>query len=290
MKTQFERIQPDANSSFRLIRNPRLSEVFLWHFHPEFELVYIEGTNGTRHVGDHISRYQYNDLVFIGSNIPHLNFDYGVKTDYEKVVLQFHPSFKQEFFQKFPELSKIYHLFEQSHKGIAFSGETKAHIGKRLLNFHLLNHFEQFIELLNIFQILSESAEFTLLHEEVYINQYSKKEQERLRRVYAFVEEHFQEKIEVNNVAGLCNLSKPAFCRYFKKATGQTFIGFLNQYRISQAKRLLLLGKGVGEACYESGFESLSYFHRTFKKVTKENPSTFRNRHLKRKALLKASK
>ncbi|MEL6867759.1 MAG: AraC family transcriptional regulator, partial [Bacteroidota bacterium] len=92
MKTQFENISPDANSSFRLLLNPRLSELFFWHFHPEYELVYIEGANGTRQVGDHISEYQGSDLVFIGSDIPHLNFDYGVKTDYEKVVLHIHPS------------------------------------------------------------------------------------------------------------------------------------------------------------------------------------------------------
>jgi AraC-like DNA-binding protein len=73
-------------------------------------------------------------------------------------------------------------------------------------------------------------------------------------------------------------LGKEAFCRYFKKATGNTFVGFLNQYKISQAKRLLLAGKNVGETCYECGFESLSYFNRTFKKVTNENPSEFKKK------------
>ncbi|MEM6800235.1 MAG: AraC family transcriptional regulator [Bacteroidota bacterium] len=281
MKTQFETISPDAGSSFRLLRNPQLSEVFLWHFHPEYELVYIEGTHGTRHVGDHISPYSFNDLVLIGSNIPHLNFDYGVKGDYEKVVLQFHPSFKQEFFQKFPELQQIYTLFERSQKGIAFSGQTKTEIGKRLKTFHLLPSFEQFLELLHIFQLLSESEEFELLHETDYVNSYSKKEQQRLRKIYAFVDEYYAEKIEVGQVAELCNLSKAAFCRYFKKANGNTFIEFLNQYRISQAKRLLLSGKRVGEACYDSGFESLSYFNRTFKKIAGENPSKFRDEYVK---------
>jgi len=281
MKTQFESIRPDEGSSFRLLRNPQLSEVFLWHFHPEYELVYIEGTNGNRHVGDHISPYTYNDLVLIGSNIPHLNFDYGVKGDYEKVVLQFHPYFKQEFFQRFPELQQIYTLFERSQKGIAFSGKTKKEVGQRLKNFHLLSSFDQFLELLHIFQLLSRSEEFELLHEEDYVNSYSKKEQERLRKIYAFVDTHYAEKISVDSVAELCNLSKPAFCRYFKKANGNTFIEFLNQYRISQAKRLLLSGKRVGEACFESGFESLSYFNRTFKKVAGENPSAFREQYVK---------
>ncbi len=78
MKIQLESFSPDEKSSFRLLHNPRLNDLFYWHFHPEYELVYIEGANGTRHVGNHISPYIGSDLVLIGSNIPHLNFDYGI--------------------------------------------------------------------------------------------------------------------------------------------------------------------------------------------------------------------
>ncbi|MFT5990925.1 MAG: AraC-like DNA-binding protein, partial [Neolewinella sp.] len=55
---------------------------------------------------------------------------------------------------------------------------------------------------------------------------------------------------------------------------------FLNRYRISQSKRLLMSGKSVSDACYQTGFESLSYFNRTFKNVTNENPRDFRKRYL----------
>lgn len=50
--------------------NPNLKDFFYWHFHPEHELVYIEGTDGNRHVGSHLLRYEYSDLVLIGSYIP----------------------------------------------------------------------------------------------------------------------------------------------------------------------------------------------------------------------------
>ena len=86
MRIQLETIT-NQHRSFSMMLNPRLSDLFYWHFHPEYELVYIKGATGTRHIGDHISTYDGNDLVLIGSNIPHLNFDYGVKTDYQKVVV-----------------------------------------------------------------------------------------------------------------------------------------------------------------------------------------------------------
>ncbi|HEV3249633.1 MAG TPA: helix-turn-helix transcriptional regulator, partial [Puia sp.] len=87
-------------------------------------------------------------------------------------------------------------------------------------------------------------------------------------------------RIDIKKVAALIHLTSAAFCRYFKKITHRTFTDFLNQYRINQAKKLLLHDKNVTEACYESGFENLSYFNKTFKKVAGENPSHFRKRHL----------
>ncbi len=278
MKLQLESISTDAQSSFRLLHNPKLNDLFFWHFHPEYELVYIEGATGTRHVGEHISPYQDSDLVLIGSNIPHLNFDFGVQTHYKKEVLQINPNIKNTLFNEVPELAPVFQLFERSQHGIAFTGATKLEVGERMKGLAVLPPFRQFLEVLHIFEILSGSPEFFLLHDRPVINKYSKKQQERLRRVYGYIDDHYQQKIEVARIAGLCNLGKEAFCRYFKNATGSTFINFLNQYRISQAKRLLLQGHTITETCYECGFESLSYFNRTFKKVAGENPSEFRKK------------
>ena len=279
MKIQLETFESDSKSPFRLLHNPRLNHLFYWHFHPEFELVYIEGASATRHVGHHISKFQESDLVFIGSNIPHLNFDYGVQTEYSKEVLHIKPFYKEQVIGDIPELSGVRDLFEKSRFGIAFSGKTKETIGMRLKKLYTLQPYEFFIEVLEILRQLSESNEYELLHEQPVENKYNKNEQERLRSIYAFIDENYQRKIPIEEVASLCNLGKEAFCRYFKKATGGTFIGFLNQYRVSQAKRLLLIGMNVGETCFECGFESLSYFNRTFKKVARENPSEFKKRH-----------
>ncbi|MDT0606493.1 helix-turn-helix domain-containing protein [Croceitalea rosinachiae] len=276
MKIQLETISPISKSPFRLLHDPKLNHLFYWHFHPEYELVYIEGASAKRHVGHHISEYKESDLVLIGSNIPHLNFDHGVTTTYLKEVLHIKSNFKDIILDGLPELQQIDRLIELSKYGIAFSGSTKYEAGKLLKKLHQLEPFDFFLTIIQILKLLANSNEFELLHKKPFINKYSKKEQERIRKVYALIDERYQTKIKLDEVATLCNLTKPAFCRYFKKATGSTFIEFLNQYRISQAKRLLLKGKNVSEACYECGFESLSYFNRSFKKVTGENPSEFK--------------
>ena len=278
MKIVFEDIKRLAGSSFRILVNPKLNNFYYWHFHPEFELTFIVAPNGTRRVGDHIGDFEGSDLVFIGSNIPHLNFDYGIKTEYEKVVLQIKEDFFKNDFITTPELASINQLFENSKKVVCFHGAVKDEIGKRLQKIHLLSHFEQFIEVLSIFQILATANEKTLLHDKPFENLYNNKEQVRLKVVYKFIEENYQRAVSIEEISRLTHLSKAAFCRYFKKMTRLTFTEFLNQYRIEQAKILLKTDKNATETCFECGFESLSYFNRIFKKVVGENPIQFKKR------------
>ncbi len=280
MKIQLETISRDTNRSFNMMFNPRMSDLFFWHFHPEYELVYIEGATGTRHVGEHISTYEGSDLVLIGSNIPHLNFDYGIKTSYQKVVAHIKKEFVQEHLQVISELHPLLTLFKKSKHGIAFNGKIKAQVGKKLFQFDKLKPFEQYLQLIEILQILTATNDYELLHEQPFTKKQSEREQGRIRKIYAFVDKNYSRKIELNEMASLSNMTKEAFCRYFKKATNYTFIEFLNRYRISHSKRYLMSGKSVSEACYCSGFESLSYFNRIFKKITNENPSEFRKKYL----------
>lgn len=279
MEIQLEAIKQGADLSFSMMFNPRLSDLFYWHFHPEYELVYIEGADGTRHVGDHISTYEGSDLVLIGSGIPHLNFDFGVKTDYRKAVVHLKKEYVEQHLMKIPELGAIGQLMQQSRFGVAFAGLMKQQIGRALFQLENLAAEERYLKLLDILGRLASIKTTELLHDQPYKQTYSPEEEGRLRSIYAFVDRNYQEKIALSELAALCNMTKEAFCRYFKKITGYTFVSFLNRYRISQSKRHLMHGKTVGEACFLSGFESLSYFNRVFKQITGENPSKFRKRY-----------
>lgn len=276
MKIVLEDIKRLAGSSFRILVNPKLNDFYYWHFHPEYELTYIVAQNGTRRVGNHVGNFEGSDLVFIGSNIPHLNFDYGIKTEYQKVVVQISEDFFKNDLSTTPELASIYQFFENSKRVICIHGKTKSIVGKRLQKVHLLSHFDQFIEVLSIFQLLANTEEMSFLNEVPFENIYNNKEQIRLKIVYEFIESNFQRPISLEEMALKANLSKAAFCRYFKKMTQLTFTEFLNQYRIEQAKRLLKSDKNVTETCFECGFESLSYFNRIFKKVVGKNPIQYK--------------
>jgi AraC-like DNA-binding protein len=278
MKLQYESIKPDSGSSFKILLTPNLNNIFYWHFHPEIEIVYVEAEKGIRHIGEHISTYEGSDLALIGSYIPHLNFDYGVKTRVETVVIQLRENFFQNGLDTFPELNEILRLFDRAKTGIAFTGKTKVIAGNRLKALSSLNKFNQFFELLNIFQLLANSNEYIHLKVRPLTSKSIIKEQDRILQIYKFVDENFREQINTHAIASKVNLSVPAFCRYFKKTTKLTYTDFVNQYRITYSKKLLLQNKNISEACFNSGFENLSYFTRVFKKITGENPSTFKKR------------
>jgi AraC-like DNA-binding protein len=280
MKIIREEIEPDQGSSFKVLLTPGLSDTFLWHFHPEYEIVYVEGTSGTRHVGDHTSVYEGSDLVFIGPNIPHLNFDYGVRTACEQVIIQMKENFLGKDFLEIPELASIKALFEKSHFGLSFTGLTKQIAGEKLKQLPKLDHFDQLISLLYILRLLASSDEVSILNHAPAGNKSLQKEQYRMDTIYKYVESHFDQKPDVNIIAEQVNLTTAAFCRFFRKNTKMTFTDFVNQYRINQAKNYLLQDKTVSETCFAVGFESLSYFNKLFRKMENENPSEFKKRYL----------
>jgi AraC-like DNA-binding protein len=280
MKLNLEQIHPDNDSSFRFLLTPKLNEVFYWHFHPEIELVYVEAEKGIRHIGDHISTYEGCDLALIGSYIPHLNFDYGVKATVETVVIQFPETYFEAGLARIPELQKVVDLMERAKTGIAFTGETKRIAGIRLKKLQYMDRFHQFMELMSIFQFLAVSEEFEDLEVRPISSQTILKQQERMHRIHQFVEMNFQKPIDTQQIAEEVNLTLPAFCRYFKKATKLTYTDFVNQYRVQYAKKLLIQDKNVTETCFECGFESLSYFNRIFKKFAGVSPSEFKRRRL----------
>jgi len=276
MKAIRESIRADADSSFRILLDPGLNDLFYWHVHPEYEIVFVDGATGTRHIGDHISRYEGSDLVFIGPNVPHLNFDYGVRTDCRIVVVQMREDFLGKEFLQLPEMTELRALFERARTAIYFTGETKRAVGAMMSALPEQDHFDQLMGLLQIFRLLARSGEAHDLHVRPMRDDRSQKELERIRRVHRFVEEHHQHRLDSGEAAALVNMTPAAFCRYFKRSTGQTFTEFLNQYRITQAKKLLLMGATVTESCFDSGFENLSHFNRNFRRYAGENPSAFR--------------
>ena len=96
-------------------------------------------------------------------------------------------------------------------------------------------------------------------------------------RARAFIAQHQDRDVSLQEVAKAVNTSTFYFCKLFKKATGLTFTDYLSRVRIEKAKNLLLNPNlRVSEVAYEVGFQSLTHFNRMFRKLTGQSPSAYR--------------
>ncbi|MCS3868723.1 AraC-like DNA-binding protein [Chryseobacterium ginsenosidimutans] len=279
MKIQKEIIEFEEGKSFKLF-SPSLKNCFFWHYHPEIELVYVEASNGIRHVGKNISDFKESDLLLIGANVPHLNFDYRIQTECKQLVLQMRENFLHELIFPIPEFDDIKKLLDRSYLGLSFSGETKKIVVEKLHQIKNEKSFASFIGLIEILQILANSNEVKELNDEDTRIKWFLNDKIRMGTIYDYIHENYDKNPNVNIIAENVSLSTPAFCRYFKKQTNMTFTDFVNNYRINQAKLLLLQNSCITDVCFQVGFESLSYFNKLFKKYIGETPSAFKKKHL----------
>ncbi|HFI4796092.1 TPA: AraC family transcriptional regulator [Elizabethkingia anophelis] len=276
MKVSFERIIPSEKSSFRTLHNNSPISEFKWeyHYHPEIELVCVISGSGTRHVGYHKSNYTNGDLVLIGSNIPHSGFGLNSVDPHEEIVLQFREEILH-FPQQEVETRAVKDLLERSKYGILYSTATKKALLPKLKKLLESEGYKRYLLLLEILFELSLCEEYELLNKEIMPYTIISKNKTRLENIFTYVEHHYDKEINIEDVAKLANLTLPAFCNFFKKATQITFTEFVNRYRISKACLLMTQDKTISECSYSCGFNNVTYFNRMFKKYTNKTPSEF---------------
>ncbi|MBU1820314.1 MAG: AraC family transcriptional regulator [Bacteroidetes bacterium] len=274
-------INPQANRSF-IFKWEAFDLTTRWHYHPELELIYfMQGkTNGV--IGDGFREFQEGDLMLLGANFPHV---LQVNPEFEKeqpevrpfgLIIQFTEDFLGKDFLQKPEMKSIAGLFGRARRGLQFRGAATEEVRNQLERMPQLSDSRKLMTLLQTLLILAEEAGYDYLTNQDYYFDYSRDE-ERMWKINQYVYAHFADKITVADVARVANMSETAFCRYFKSRTLKNFTRFLNEVRIAYACKLLQKpGFSVTEACFESGFNSLSYFNRQFKEIMKLSPQGYR--------------
>ncbi len=97
----------------------------------------------------------------------------------------------------------------------------------------------------------------------------------RIAHAKLFIDAHYADKIDLNNISDEAHFSKFHFIRLFKNAYGKTPHQYLTAVRIEKAKEMLQLGKTVSFVCDYLGFESLGSFTRLFKQTVGITPSVY---------------
>lgn len=101
----------------------------------------------------------------------------------------------------------------------------------------------------------------------------------RIVQAKMFIDRHYADEIDLNNISDEACFSKFHFIRLFTSIYGKTPHQYLQSVRIEKAKELLKAGKTVSEACFSVGFQSGTTFSGLFRKSVGESPSNFAARH-----------
>ena len=279
-KPAFEAIAPSFGHSFTYQKFNENNENKNngWHYHPELELVYVNGGSGKRQIGSHVSYFRNGDLILIGSNLPHCGFTDKLTGNKSETLIQMKADFLGNDFFNIPEMKNIQKLFEVAKGGIAFFGKTKTKVGEKMEILEYQTDFQRLLSILNILNQLAISEEIKVLNGEGFSMETEVKDNDRINIVFNHVKTNFKEDISLDEIADMVSMTVPSFCRYFKKITNKTFTQFVNEYRLVHASKLLAeQPMSITQVCYESGFNNFSHFNKSFKAFTGQNPSEYRN-------------
>ncbi len=298
VKAQMQRVTTakEASFVFRVKADRRFARG--WHCHPELELTYIVESQGTRLVGDSIESYESGDLVLLGPNLPHAwrsedSHRDGFRRDrqapkrtrgatlHRAIVIQFRADFLGQRLLEAPELASVRSLLESSSRGIRIVGRTRDEVARRLLAMRSLQGADRLIELLRVLAFIAKNRKEALKISRSPLTAQSDAGQvRRIDRVLAFVEERHTEAVAQVDAARLLGMSPAGFSRFFRRATGRTFVAYLTELRLSRAARLLIeTDFPVLEIAMRSGFHNLSNFNRRFRALRGATPSAFRASH-----------
>lgn len=277
MKARYHNISASPGSSFRAVLFEDKEFPAAWHFHEEYELTYIVKSTGVRYVGNSMETFDNDDLVMVGSNLPHCWKTIGEQTeDVECIVIQWREDLLKNWLDK-EEIKYIKDLLKRSQRGIRFSKSFAIEIKEMLLKMVELQSFERLILFLQVLQKLSLSKDFELLAGPNFTNSLSYKESKRINVVYDYLKEHYLEKITLDDISDVMNMSNDTFSRFFKKTFNCSFFSFLNEYKISIACKMLIdTDLSVSEVGYKTGYNNLTFFHRQFHKHMGMSPSKYR--------------
>lgn len=283
-KASVEILSAPGRASFLIKKFDKRCFEAPFHFHPEYELTCITEGSGKRFVGNNMTGFQKNDLVLIGSNLPHCwKLDRDKNSTGGSIVIQFQYDFMGKNFWQYPEIEIIRKLLNRSSAGIEFKGKIKEQIKEWMIaSFNEKPIFKKFIYLLEILNKLAATKEFTVLNKKDSTPSQSDFNRERGNKVFAYIVENFHENVSLNEAAKTIGMTPNAFCKYFKKTTRKTFVETVTDFRIQYAtQQLIETDKTIADICFESGFKDMSHFYKTFNSRMEISPLNYRKQFLK---------
>lgn len=259
-----------------------------WHFHQEYQLFLVLEGKGIRFVGDIMKPFKAGDMVFSGPDLPHLwrndqeFFDKSNGLTTHGIVVYFPEEFMGNSFQTKEEFESIKQMLQKASRGLEIVGQTNLLLQQMMKDLVKCKGIESIVQLLRILETLAHSRDCFPIVQADYTNLNKESEKDRMSQVYEFVMDNFQQKIRLEEVSSLANMTVSSFSRYFTSRMNKSFSDFLTDVRIGHACKLLHeQDLNISEVGYESGFNTLSNFNKLFKDKMGVSPLVYKKDYLK---------
>jgi AraC-like DNA-binding protein len=264
-----------------------------WHYHPEFEIIFVEKSYGIRLMGNHVGNFSDGDLMFISPNLPHVwkNDDDFYKDNVDLLVdvfvIQFREDALREGFFDLPEFAHIKKLFLLGQQGLLIKGKERKEIAELIKKVYYSSGIDRLILFFKTLDTLANSVDYELLSSPGYTHSFNISDTERINKVMNFLMENYNKEIKLKEIADLVSLNISSFCRYFRSKTHKTCSQFVNEIRIAHACKLLInRNMTITEICYKTGYNNISHFNRQFKLITSLTAREYEKKYLKNATLV----
>lgn len=269
--------------SLRVFQPRRFSNLLTnWHYHRELELLLVESGSMEVYIEEERIDLHQGDLAIIGTHQLHRDRICGEVVDY--IVLQFdieqffdHSTmpYMRYFSETKNPLSKANYIFRENEAvrdEIAdcvreiLQEATRKESGYELAVNLLIKKILLLLLRGDNRKVLAEQEDF---------------ERIRLKPVLVYVEQHLTDRIQVEEVCKLANMSYYYFVKYFKKSMGLSFTEYVNYRKIKWAERILLTKDlSISEVGDRIGMPNMAHFYKMFKKYNDCSPKEFQKRML----------
>ena len=283
---QFQKeLKQHGNEHFPfLVSYQKLSEYesgsFMWHWHPEIEITYVRKGTMCYKVNNLVYHLKEGDIVFNNSGALHSGTMEN-QEDCTYIPVTFDPRLIYGFFQSTINSKYVDPVLQDSLlPAICIDQSEPWHKPFReyLLRIIALDEKKPDFYELDI-TICLQSMWRLLLEHITYEPQASREnslEYDRIKKILSYIEENYQNKITLNDIAGHIHLCESECTRLFKRHMNTTLFAFLQEYRIERSLEFLQADQPVSAVADKAGFSDPNYYSKVFAKIKGCSPREYR--------------
>ncbi len=276
---EIELTDPNGET-IRYLEHGYPSELIRWHAHDEYELHFIAATTGKVFVGDYVGLFGPGQLVLTGPRLPHNWVSKNHPDSHvglRDMVIQFNHESIEDCISTIPEMSLLLPMLERARSGIEFIGVNPTEIQHRFEKIREATGFTRIVHFLDFLNYLSLWQNYRQLSTMQIYSNTNDAMQRKINTVVEYVINNFEMPITLGETADLVGMTESHFSRFFRKATGNRFIEFVNRVRISKACSLLAeTDEKVASICFQVGFNNVANFNRRFQELKGITPREYR--------------